>query len=94
RRNGDHLHVTETITAVEAMLGTTRSITSAYGRVIKLPIPPGTQPGECFRLRGQGIVTAKRAGDLFVEIQVEVPKTLTAAQREQIRKAAQDAGLL
>lgn len=94
RREGDHLLVTETISAMEAMLGTTRSVTNAYGRVIKLQVPPGTQPGERLRLRGQGVQTARRTGDLFVEIQVQVPRDLTDEQRERLRRAAEDAGLL
>lgn len=94
RREGEHLHVTETISALEATLGTTRSITNAYGRTIKLPIPPGTQPGERLRLRGQGVATCKHAGDLFVEIVVSVPRELTDEQRDLLRAACDEAGLL
>lgn len=94
RREGEHLHVTETISALEATLGTTRSITNAYGRKITLPIPPGTQPGERLRLRGQGVATCKHAGDLFVEIAVSVPRELTDEQRERLRSACEESGLL
>lgn len=94
RREGEHLHITETVSALEATLGTTRAITNAYGRTIKLTIPPGTQPGERFRLRGQGVATCKHAGDLFVEIAVSVPRELTDEQRERLRAAAEEAGLL
>src|SRR5690606_2111698 len=94
RREGEHLHVTETISALEATLGTTRSITNAYGRTIKLPVPAGTQPGERLRLRGQGVATCKHAGDLFVEIAVSVPRELTEEQRARLRRAAAEAGLL
>lgn len=94
RREGEHLFVTETISALEAMLGTTRSIPSAYGQMIRLRIPPGTQPGACFRLRGQGVATCRRAGDLIVEVQVQVPRALTPAQRARLQQAAEEAGLL
>lgn len=94
RREGCHLHVVERITAVEAMLGTTRSIANAYGQRIRVPIPAGTQPGARFRLRGQGVATARGAGDLFVEVDVEVPRELSDAQRNQLRRAARDLGLL
>jgi curved DNA-binding protein len=94
RREGEHLHVTETISALEATLGTTRSITNAYGRKITLPIPPGTQPGERLRLRGQGVATCRHAGDLFVEISVSVPRELTDEQRERLRSACEESGLL
>ena len=94
RREGNDLYVTETINAFEAMLGTTRSITNAYGKQIKVPIAAGTQPGDKLRLRGQGVRAEKRTGDLYVEIDVAVPEHLTDAQREAIRAAAEQAGLL
>ena len=93
RREGDTLHVTERISAVEAMLGTVRSITNAYGQTVKAHIPPGTQPGERLRLRGQGVATAKRTGDLVVEVQVTVPRDLSEAQRAGLAEAAERLGL-
>ena len=94
RREGDNLHVIEIVSAVEAMLGTTRSITNAYGQTVKVQIPPGTQPGERLRLRGQGVETDTRHGDLFVEVQVTVPRSLTDEQREALEEAARRVGLL
>ncbi len=94
RREGDNLHVVEIVSAIEAMLGTTRSITNAYGQTIKVHIPPGTQPGERLRLRGQGVETSTRHGDLFVEVQVTVPRSLTEEQREALAAAAREIGLL
>jgi molecular chaperone DnaJ/curved DNA-binding protein len=94
RREGDNLHVIETVSAIEAIVGTRRSITSAYGHTIKVHIPPGTQPGERLRLRGQGVETPARRGDLFVEVQVTVPRQLTDEQREALSEAAKQAGLL
>ena len=94
RREGDNLHVVEIVSAVEAMLGTTRTITNAYGQAVKVQIPPGTQPGERLRLRGQGVETSTRRGDLFVEVQVTVPRSLTDEQREALEEAARRVGLL
>lgn len=94
RREGDNLHITETISALEAILGTTRSITNAYGQTVKVPIAAGTQPGERLRLRGQGVALKDRAGDLLVEIQVTVPRELTDEQRAELAAAAERVGLL
>lgn len=94
RREGNDLYVSVQINAFEAMLGTTRSITNAYGRTIKLTIPKGTQPGEKFRLKGQGVETEKATGDLYVEVGVTIPRNLTPQQEEAIRKAAKGAGLI
>jgi DnaJ-class molecular chaperone len=81
RRDGNDLTTTTTINVAEAMLGTTRAITNAYGHTIKVTIPPGTQPGERLRLRGQGIKADDGAGALFVEVEVEIPKALAAEDR-------------
>ena len=93
RREDNDLYVTESVSAIEAMLGTTRHITNAYGKQIKVPIAPGTQPGAKLRLKGQGVKTEKRTGDLIVEIEVTIPQNLTEAQRQTLRQAAQKAGL-
>ncbi len=94
RREGDDLYLTATIPVMDALLGTSRSITNAYGQTVKLPIAAGTQPGEVYRLKGQGVESAKGKGDLYVEVHVAIPKNLTAEQQETLRKAAVDAGLL
>jgi DnaJ-class molecular chaperone len=74
RREGDNLITTETVNAVQAMLGTRREVETPHGTRVRVRIPAGTQPGERLRLRGQGVRTADAKGDLFVEIRVEVPK--------------------
>jgi DnaJ-class molecular chaperone len=94
RREGDNLHVAETISAMEAILGTTRAIANAYGKTIKVTIPPGTQPGERLRLRGQGVETKDRKGDLYVEVQVAVPRHLTDEQRQSLEECARRHGIL
>ena len=94
RREGDNLHRVETVSAIEAVLGTTRSITNAYGQTMKVQIPPGTQPGERLRLRGQGVATETRTGDLFVEVRVTVPRSLSDDQRAALAETARQIGLL
>ncbi|MFN3596460.1 MAG: DnaJ C-terminal domain-containing protein [Rubricoccaceae bacterium] len=94
RREGNHLHIVETISAFEAIFGTTRSITNAYGQTIRVPIAPGTQPGERLRLRGQGVASRQGTGDLFVEIEVTIPRSLTPTQRKELEACAQRIGVL
>ncbi|ARA93970.1 MAG: J domain-containing protein [Bacteroidetes bacterium] len=93
-RKGNHLHLVESIGVMEALLGTTRRIETPYGKQIRLTIPKGTQPGETFRLRGQGVQTDRDTGDLLVEVDVTVPKDLTERQERILREAAREAGLL
>ena len=94
RRDGDDLHIVETISVFSALLGTTRTVTDAYGRDVPVDIPPGTQPGDQFRISGHGVETLQHTGDLVVEVAVTVPRDLSDEQRERLRAAADDAGLL
>lgn len=93
-RDGRDLTTTETINVFEAMLGTERTLTNPYGKQIKLAIPAGTQPGEKFRLRGQGVKTDDGTGDLFVAVEVTVPKTLSDEDRRQVRLTGERLGLI
>ncbi|MEL7169672.1 MAG: J domain-containing protein, partial [Bacteroidota bacterium] len=92
RREGNDLHLAETITAVEAMLGTERRIETAYGKAIKLRVPSGTQPGHRLRLRGQGVETAAATGDLYVTLDVTTP-VLTDEARTDLEAWAEKHGL-
>jgi molecular chaperone DnaJ len=62
--------------------------------VAKLHIPPGTQPGKIFTLRGKGIPHLRRdgRGDQLVIVNVEVPSHLTAEQRSLFEQLARTLG--
>jgi len=70
------------ITLGEALLGAELPIATLKGRVL-LTIPPGTQGGRTFRLKGQGMPLLKpragepAAGDLLVRIRVVLPTKLS-----------------
>lgn len=75
-----------------AVLGGTVTVNTLNGNV-SLTIPPGTQPGQKFRLSGRGMPILKSAntyGNLYVQVKVDLPKKLTDEQRrlfEEIRKS-------
>src|SRR3989454_9553308 len=55
----------------------------------RLKIPPGTQGGQRFRLRGRGLSGAYgKRGNLYVDVQINVPKKLTEREREIWRELA------
>jgi len=56
----------------------------------KIKVPPETQTGKVFRLRGKGIkgVRAASHGDLLCHVVVETPVNLTARQRELLAELA------
>jgi molecular chaperone DnaJ/curved DNA-binding protein len=94
RREGDDIHLTESVGVFEAMFGTERRIPTPYGQHIKVTIPAGTQPGETLRLKGQGVKTEDGPGDLYVTVDVTLPSDLSDAQAETLREAAEATGLL
>jgi molecular chaperone DnaJ len=90
RREGDHLVCEVPISYPEAALGGEVEVPTLDGTA-KVKIPRGTQPGDVFSLRGQGIpnVHTGRPGDLLVQAVVEVPKKLTKRHEELLRELAE-----
>lgn len=93
RREGLDIHVTVPINIAQATLGSRIRVRTVDGKRVMLRIPDGTQTGTRFRIRGQGVRKAERAGDQFVEVRVEVPQSLSDEEREAIRGFAESAGL-
>jgi molecular chaperone DnaJ len=84
RRDGDDVHVTVPITAMEAALGTKIEVPTIDGRS-QLKVPPGTQSGQKLRLREKGVPSATRdghRGDQIVEIKIVVPEARDLKARE------------
>ena len=84
----DLIHELE-LPVARAVLGGEFEVPTPDGPV-RLKIPAGTQPGRKFRLKGRGLASAPETrGDLFVELQIELPATLTDESRalwEQLAK--------
>ena len=55
---------------------------------VALKIPPETQSGKVFRLRGKGVKPVRSAttGDLFCRVEIETPVKLTPAQKELLQQ--------
>jgi molecular chaperone DnaJ len=68
----------------QAALGAEIEVPAVDGTRAKVKIPPGTQTGEQFRLRGKGFSVLRSAarGDMFIQVAVETPQGLTSRQRE------------
>ncbi|MGM1050811.1 MAG: molecular chaperone DnaJ [Pseudomonadota bacterium] len=85
-REGKHLHCEVPINFVDAALGGELEVPTLDGRV-KLKIPPETQTGKLFRLRGKGVkpVRGGAPGDLLCKVVVETPVKLNEEQKELLR---------
>lgn len=93
RRQGDDLLVELGINIAQAALGARVTIPTLEGEE-KIDIPPGTQTGAIFRLRGRGVphLRGEGRGDLLILTRVEVPTKLTPQQRELFQKLAETLG--
>lgn len=83
RREGDDLRMTIPIDLYTAILGGEVEV-AAIDKKVKLTIPPETQNGKAFRLSGLGMPRLrgpKQRGDLYVSVDVQLPRNLTQEQR-------------
>ncbi len=88
QREGDDLVTDIPVSFVDAALGAQIEIPTLEGRM-RMRVPPGSQTGRVFRLKGKGFVTADgRRGDQRVRIVVEVPSHLSAEQRSLLERFA------
>jgi len=87
KRDGTDLHCDVPISFTTATLGGELELPTLDGR-IKLKIPPETQSGKLFRLRGKGVrsVRVSTKGDLLCRVMVETPVNLTRQQKDLLRE--------
>ncbi|MFM1873547.1 MAG: molecular chaperone DnaJ [Planctomycetota bacterium] len=87
-RYGDDLLMQTRISFRQAVLGDDIDIPTITGETVAMKIPAGTQPGERLRIRNHGLPRADGygRGNLVVQIQIDVPKKITAEQEELLSK--------
>lgn len=92
RRDGSNLHCRVPIPMTAATLGGDIEVPTIGGARTKVKIPPGTQTGQQFRLRGKGmsVMRSDSTGDMYIEIFVETPVNLSGKQKDLFRKLAED----
>lgn len=83
---GDDVRTRVDVALTTALLGGEVVVRTLTGR-IALTIPPETQPGRTFRLRGQGWPRGRDGrGDLLAEVGITLPTQLSARERELIEE--------
>ncbi len=92
-RNGDDLHYAIPVGIAQAALGSAFEVPT-LDEPEAVTLPPGTQPGTEFRLRGKGMPRLQQVGvgDLVVTAEVEIPKRLSPKARELIEAYAAETG--
>ena len=88
KRSEENLFFECPISITDAALGTSLEIPTIDGGKAKIKIPSGTQTGKQFRLKGKGMpyMRGSGAGDLYVQINTEVPVSLNREQKELLEK--------
>jgi curved DNA-binding protein len=89
-RKGNDLHGEVAIDLYTAVLGGEVTVATLSGNVV-LSVPPGTQPGQTFRLTGRGMPHIKNPathGDLLVRAKIIIPRKLNPQQQELFKKLA------
>lgn len=87
RRDGDDLHATLALAVHEAALGARVEVPTLEGPA-RLRVPPGTQSGQRFRLRGRGAPAGQgdHRGDLVIEARIHLPRLLDERSKELLRE--------
>ena len=88
-RNGKDIYATVNVPFVTAVLGGEAEVRMPNGKKIVCKIPKGTDAGKKIRIRGKGIHAEKSSaqpGDLYVNVQIQVPKDLTDAEIRKLRE--------
>jgi molecular chaperone DnaJ len=88
QRDGANVHCRVPISLPTAALGGSIEVPTIDGSRAKVTIPPGTQTGHQFRLRGKGmsVLRSHSRGDMYAQVSVETPVHLTKRQQELLRE--------
>ena len=92
-RDGASILLEQEVSFAQAALGAEIEVPTLDGKV-KLNIPEGTQTGTTFRLKGKGVPFLRNGGrgDQFVTVKVTVPRGMSSAQKDALRRYAQTMG--
>jgi DnaJ-class molecular chaperone len=79
------LYVKVPVPVPTAVVGGEAEVRTIAGKPVRLRIPPLTQNGQVFRLKGYGMPAVGRPdekGDLYARVEAQLPAALSAAERE------------
>ena len=88
-RKGQDIYTTANVPFMTAVLGGEAEVRMPNGKKIVCKIPKGTDAGKKIRIRGKGVHAEKSSaqpGDLYVTVQIQVPKDLTDAEIRKLRE--------
>ncbi|MBE0519125.1 MAG: molecular chaperone DnaJ [Thermoplasmata archaeon] len=92
-RDGRDLWLETPITFTQAALGAQIDVPTLNGTA-RVTVPPGTQTGTVFRLKGKGVpdLRGHGEGDEFVKVTVQIPTKLTSEQKDLMKRLGDSLG--
>src|SRR5919198_315074 len=90
-RKGRDLHTHVSVPLTTAVLGGETDVKTLSGKPLRLKIPPTTQNGQVFRLKGHGMPPVGKTGeqgDLYATVDVQLPRELTPEQKKHFEELA------
>ncbi|KAL3794696.1 hypothetical protein ACHAWO_012343 [Cyclotella atomus] len=88
RREGPEIYSDASVSYIDAILGTSLKVPVVDGEVT-IKVPPGTQPEQVMRLKGNGapiLGNSNNRGDHYVTMKVEIPSSVSKEEKELIEK--------
>jgi len=86
QRQGSNLMVDQLVSIWDLILGGEQTVRDVLNNTLSLSVPPRTQPGTVFRLKGRGLaLRSGQTGDLLVRIQARIPDHIPAELLEHIK---------
>lgn len=93
-RHGMDIHSSYTLHVLQAVIGAEVEVLTVHGPVT-LKIPPGTQSGQLFKIKGKGAPSLRNGtlGDHYIKVHLDIPKKLSRREKELYATLAKEAGL-
>lgn len=88
QRDGSDIFCRVPISMITAALGGQIDVPTVDGGQTRVKVPEGTETGKQFRLKGKGmpVLRSRVQGDMYIQVEVETPKSLTRRQRELLEE--------
>jgi molecular chaperone DnaJ len=88
RREYNNIVIDKTVSAWDAILGSSTDIDTLDGKKLTINIPAGTQPNTVLSCRGEGlpIMRSRNRGNLLINIIIEIPKNLSQTTKDLIKQ--------
>lgn len=89
RKEGSNVVMDLKVKLTDALLGATYTVNTLDGS-LKVKIPAGIAHGEILKVKGKGVATQGRRGDLMIKVKIDIPNKLSRKAKEIIKKLREE----